>query len=220
MLYDLGTIRKASILAWKVRGDAAGLIVIIAGCKSAMEGLKQRRADLSLIIGYWGADQWDKDFQRYTRWLDLADVTARHVADQNQKGGEVTPIWKQKYETLVSEMFTGGSNAGAVLWANLANRLDQLEGAQQDLSESVHWLDEWWIKGITTAAVAVSIEYDKKQLEKEFATWAAAAKKDAKDFMEGAESLLYLVAIGAGLWFFGPLIVPMLFAGGDRRPRK
>lgn len=205
-MYDVGKIRKAALNVYNVAPSAGSVLVLLGGAQKAMEGLEKRREDLSTLIGYEGARQWDKDYSRYSRWLEEATVIAQKVAEP----GPTTPLWADKYAKLLLQFFTGGLRAQVAYWATLANQMTALEGAQADLSEQTSWLMIWWVMPVSTLAANIAVVYDLPEIEVNYAAWKERVVPQAKKLMKTAASVGALAVAGAAIWFFWPLGVAIL----------
>jgi hypothetical protein len=205
--YDVGKIRKAALGIFDVRPGPGSALVLIEAAQKANEGLKERRDRLSALIGYEGAQQWDKDYSRYVAWLDEASVTAKQVLAP----GATTPTWAAKYAVMLKELFLGGLRARASYWATLSNQLDALEESERTTSEQTSWFVLWWAQPAANAAAAIADAYDLKQVQTDYAEWSEKVAKARDNFIKAGLGIVGIVAIGAGLYFFGPVVAAGLF---------
>lgn len=209
-MYDVGRIRTAALAIYNIRPGAPSVLVLLGAAESAMAGLKERREDLSTLIGYEGAQQWDKDAARYLRWLEESTAVAEKIAQP----GAPTPLWSDKYTQLLAQMFKGGTRAGAVVWATLSNQLDALEEAERDVYEQTSWLILWWATPAAELAATIATAYDVQELKEDFAVWDAKLEKRVNDFVQTGAGIVGLLVVGAAIWFFWPLGVALVAASG------
>jgi hypothetical protein len=209
-MYDVGRIRTAALAIYNIRPGAPSVLVLLGAAESAMAGLKERREDLSTLIGYEGAQQWDKDAARYLRWLEESTAIAEKIAAP----GAPTPLWSDKYTQLLAQMFKGGIRAGVVVWATLSNQLDALEEAERTVYEQTSWLILWWAVPATELAATIGTAYDVQELKEDFAVWDAKLEKRVNDLVQTGAGIVGLLAVGAAIWFFWPLGVALIAARG------
>lgn len=218
-MFDVGKINRISREMYQAKPTPITALALVRAATQAMIGLEVRREELSDLIAYTGAQQWDKDAARYRFWLATADVTITKVLDQQKAGGETDPdnLWVQKYKKTIAEMFTGGLRARAGRWATFANQLAALEGAEQDMSTQVSWMVKWWAMPAAELAADIATAYDMQENLEDFAQWKEKVIPQAKQFIRKASNVALIVGAGAAIWFGWPLIAAAFAASGPRK---
>ena len=221
MAYDVGRVRQAALAVYNAAPGPASALVLVRAAMRAMQGLQERRADVSALIAFEGAKQWDKDAQRYNAWLVQAEVTAQQILHANQLGQPPSTIWADRYGKMLSELFTGGARAGVVQWAVLSNTLDALDQAQRDVDEQTGFFLKWWAGPIAELAAQIAIEYPsvKESADKIVPAAKKVGEQAAKAIARATIGLGMIAAVVGVVWAW-PWIAPVLFGAASSKRRS